>query len=85
MKLVAATAQVLSSLILMSHSHAETSAASPADADPFLWLEDVQGERALGWVRERNAISRKELTARGSAALDKRRGRCSIGTSCSTP
>ncbi len=23
--------------------------------DPFLWLEDVEGERALAWVRERNA------------------------------
>jgi prolyl oligopeptidase len=36
--------------------------ASPArtnpDADdPFLWLEDVEGERALAWVRERNARS----------------------------
>ena len=24
-------------------------------ADPFLWLEDVEGERPLAWVRERNA------------------------------
>src|SRR5215472_4316306 len=23
--------------------------------DPFLWLEDVEGERALAWVREQNA------------------------------
>jgi len=26
----------------------------PGD-DPYLWLEEVQGERALAWVRERNA------------------------------
>ncbi len=32
-------------------------------ADPFLWLEDVQGERALNWVRERNAQSEKTLQA----------------------
>ena len=32
--------------------------------DPYLWLEDVLGERALAWVRERNALSQKELTER---------------------
>ena len=31
--------------------------------DPWLWLEDVDSERALGWVRERNAESERELTA----------------------
>jgi prolyl oligopeptidase len=25
--------------------------------DPFLWLEEVEGEAALGWVRERNALT----------------------------
>jgi prolyl oligopeptidase len=32
--------------------------------DPYLWLEDVQGERALAWVRERNAITEAQLMAR---------------------
>ena len=32
--------------------------------DPFLWLEDVLGERALAWVRERNAHSQAILQAR---------------------
>ena len=31
------------------------------EADPHLWLEDVQGERALAWVRARNADSRAVL------------------------
>jgi prolyl oligopeptidase len=31
--------------------------------DPWLWLEDVDSERALGWVRERNEESERELTA----------------------
>ncbi len=31
--------------------------------DPYLWLEDVQGERALAWVRERNAQARRALEA----------------------
>jgi prolyl oligopeptidase len=42
---------------------AQTAAAAPADHDPYLWLEEVQGERALGWVRERNAQSRRGLEA----------------------
>jgi prolyl oligopeptidase len=32
--------------------------------DPHLWLEDVQGDKALAWVRERNAESQAVLTAR---------------------
>lgn len=33
--------------------------AAPATTtdDPFLWLEEVESERALNWVRERNALS----------------------------
>ncbi len=34
-----------------------TPAQALEPADPFLWLEDVQGDRALSWVRERNARS----------------------------
>jgi len=37
--------------------------AAAADADPYRWLEEVQGERALAWVRERNAASRTVLQA----------------------
>jgi len=29
--------------------------------DPYLWLEEVQGERAMAWVRERNAESERAL------------------------
>lgn len=32
-------------------------------ADPYLWLEDVQGDQALAWVRERNATSAALLEA----------------------
>jgi prolyl oligopeptidase len=42
-------------------------AAALADAsaaeDPHLWLEDILGDRALDWVRARNAESRKVLEA----------------------
>jgi len=35
-------------------------AAAPAE-DPYLWLEDVGGDKALDWVRERNAQSRSAI------------------------
>jgi prolyl oligopeptidase len=31
------------------------------DSDPYLWLEEVQSEKALSWVRERNQASRAVL------------------------
>jgi prolyl oligopeptidase len=37
-------------------------AAPPAD-DPHAWLEDVEGQRALDWVRQRNALAEAELAA----------------------
>ena len=29
--------------------------------DPHLWLEEVNGEKQIAWVKERNAVSQKEL------------------------
>ncbi len=37
-------------------------ADSQAD-DPYLWLEDITGERALTWVREQNAATVRKLEA----------------------
>ena len=37
---------------------------APTSVDPYLWLEEVQGERAMAWVRERNIESEGELQAR---------------------
>ena len=37
--------------------------ALAADDDPYLWLEDVEGEEALDWVRAQNARSLGELEA----------------------
>ena len=39
-------------------------AAAQTGDDPFLWLEDVQGEKALSWVKEHNAKSTALLEAR---------------------
>jgi prolyl oligopeptidase len=40
-----------------------TAATAEPGTDPFLWLEDVEGERALDWVRARNAESEAELAS----------------------
>ena len=48
----------------MTTLHAQpTTPSTPPSEDPYLWLEDVQGERALAWVRERNAQARERLQA----------------------
>jgi len=49
-----------------------TPPAQTAD-DPYLWLEEVQGERALAWVRERNRESRAVLEKQPTFAADRAR------------
>ena len=39
-------------------------ALAQADDDPFQWLEDVQGEKALAWAKAHNAKSTALLEAR---------------------
>jgi prolyl oligopeptidase len=34
------------------------------EPDPFAWLEDVEGEKALAWAKEQNAKTLPELTSR---------------------
>ncbi len=47
-------------LLLAACSHAPQKELSPPP-DENLWLEEVQGERALAWVREQNATSVGQL------------------------
>ncbi len=43
------------------------------EADPYLWLEDVESPRALAWVREQDAITTAELQGDpGYPALERR-------------
>src|SRR5262245_32324316 len=37
--------------------------ATRSSPDPYLWLEDVSGEKSLAWVRQQNALSVRELEA----------------------
>ena len=45
--------------------------ADPSD-DPYLWLEDVDGERALDWVRARNDETAAVLQTSAFDTLEKR-------------
>lgn len=38
-------------------------AANAVSDDPYLWLEDVGGDKAMAWVRAQNAVSEKEFAA----------------------
>jgi prolyl oligopeptidase len=41
---------------------------SVAADDPYLWLEEIEGERALAWVRAQNELTAQRLTARADYA-----------------
>lgn len=66
----AALAALFASTSLTSAAMAQTASSAPAPAptpasgfasseatDPYVWLEEVEGERAMAWVREHNARS----------------------------
>jgi prolyl oligopeptidase len=49
----------------MSTFHPPDTTDFGAADDPYLWLEDINGKRSLGWVREQNAASTRELESYG--------------------
>lgn len=53
----------LAALTVALLSIAAAAAGEDMDHDPYLWLEDVTGEKALDWVRARNAVAMAELEA----------------------
>ncbi|MGD9815696.1 MAG: prolyl oligopeptidase family protein [Hyphomonadaceae bacterium] len=63
MRIAALAAAVMAAFTLNACSTTATTNATDAQAmtDPYLWLEDVEGETALNWVREQNARSLAQL------------------------
>lgn len=49
---------VLVSIVLAITTTMTTSAK---EADPYLWLEQIQGDKALDWVRKQNAATQQKL------------------------
>jgi hypothetical protein len=63
---------------------------SPADAqveDPFLWLEEVEGQRAMEWVLARNAETRAQLESLPTyrSAYESKASCCSAECVCCCP
>jgi prolyl oligopeptidase len=54
---------VVAAVIAVADVHAASSGSDAGSDDPYLWLEDVTGERALDWARQQNARSTNELQA----------------------
>jgi prolyl oligopeptidase len=57
------TARLIAALLAALALSTMAQTPTPADDDPYLWLEDVQGEKALDWVRQRDAEARRQLEA----------------------
>jgi len=47
----------------LAQARAAEAASSPATDDPYRWLEEVTGDKALDWVKQQNALSTRELEA----------------------
>jgi prolyl oligopeptidase len=52
----------LATLVLLLGADSAQAPAPAATDDPNIWLEDVTAEKALSWVKDRNAESTGELT-----------------------
>ena len=48
------------SILTFGHQYAQQQLEVPEDS--FLWLEEVEGEKALQWVKEKNSISEDYIT-----------------------
>jgi prolyl oligopeptidase len=60
----------MKSLLLAALAFLTVNTSLADTTDPYLWLEDMAGERALNWVRARNAESESLLEAEpGFAAM----------------
>ncbi|QCB54471.1 S9 family peptidase [Sphingopyxis sp. PAMC25046] len=61
--------------LALSCSFAAVAAAAPQDDDPYLWLEDIEGAKALDWVKKENAATDKLIVTRPGFEADRKRAR----------
>lgn len=61
--------------LALSCSITAVAAAAPQDKDPYLWLEDIEGAKALDWVKKENAATDKLITGRPGFEADRKRAR----------
>ncbi len=51
-------------LVITACSSAKKTTSLPSPTDEFMWLEEVQGEKPLAWVKERNLETQKAIASR---------------------
>lgn len=61
--------------LALSCSITAVATAAPQDEDPYLWLEDIEGAKALDWVKKENAATDKLITSRPGFEADRKRAR----------
>lgn len=61
--------------LALSCSVAAVSVAAQDEKDPWLWLEDIEGAKALDWVKKENAAADKLLLSRPGFEADRQRAR----------
>jgi prolyl oligopeptidase len=61
--------------LAFSCSITAVAAAAPQDKDPYLWLEDIEGKKALDWVKRENAETDRLITGRPGFEADRKRAR----------
>ncbi len=66
---------IRASLAALALSCSIAAAATPPEADPYLWLEEIEGPKALDWVKQENAKADALLTARPGFEADRKRAR----------
>ncbi|MGN6689604.1 MAG: prolyl oligopeptidase family serine peptidase, partial [Sphingopyxis sp.] len=50
-------------------------AAATDEKDPYLWLEDIEGTKSLGWVKKENAATDKLIRGRSGFETDRQRAK----------
>lgn len=70
---------IRASLAALALSCSVAAVAAPQDADknrdPYLWLEDIEGAKALDWVKKENAETDRLITGRPGFETDRKRAR----------
>jgi prolyl oligopeptidase len=61
--------------LALSCSFAAVTAAAQDAKDPYLWLEDIEGKKALDWVKKENAATDKLILGRPGFEADRQRAR----------
>ena len=66
---------IRASLAALALSCSFAAVAAAQEADPYLWLEDIEGEKALGWVKRENTATDALIVGRPGFEADRQRAR----------